>query len=102
MDLLQNIGADNAFLLALCCAVLCGVGVLLLLGLQIIGGVFDIASSFLGLFFDVLSGGPLAWCGCLLLVAGIVVCGGLILLLAQTLATCGTPQAVNLCLLFGR
>lgn len=102
MDLFQNMTPDGAFLLALGCVLLCGVGVLLFLGLQIIGGVFDIVSGVLGLFFDILGGGPVSWCGCLLFLVALFACGGLTLLGAQALATCGTPDAVNLCTLFGR
>ncbi len=102
MDLFQNISPDSAFTLALVCALLCGAVILLVMGLQIISGVLDIIGGILGLGLDILGGGPLSWCGCLLLFVGLFACGGLVMLLAQALSTCGTAQAVNLCLIFGR
>lgn len=102
MEFLQSVNISDLTLLALGCACLCGVGIVLTLGLQVIGGVFEIFSSIFGLFFEVLSGGPVAWCGCIVL---LVVCGGgtvLAVILAQGLAACGTPEAINFCALFGR
>ncbi len=102
MNLFQNMTPDSAFLLALGCVLLCGVGVFLFLGLQVIGGVLNIFGSFVGLFFDILSGGPVAWCGCLLVIVTLFACVGLALLGSQALSSCGTANAVNLCSFFGR
>jgi hypothetical protein len=101
VDLLQGIDSQTAFFLAVGCVLLCGVGIVLFLGLQIIGGIFEIFSSVLSLFFDILGGGPLSWCGCLLFIVLCVGCVGLTLLGIQALSTCGTQEAVNLCRLIG-
>lgn len=102
MDLLQNIDAGGALLLAVGCVLLCVVLFVILSALQFIGGFLEIFGSILGGLFDVISGGPVSWCGCLVLIAAIVVCGGGVLLIAQSLASCGTAQAVNFCQFFGR
>jgi hypothetical protein len=102
MDALLNTAEPgNLVLLALCCGLLCVGGVFLMLGLQIIGGLLDVFTSIFELFFDVLSGGPVAWCGCLVLLGGCAGIVGLGIMLSQALATCGTPQAVNFCSFFG-
>jgi len=95
-----NLGDLIPLALGLVC--LCGLGILLLLGFQIIGGFLEIFTSVFELLFEVLSGGPVAWCGCLVL---LFVCGGgtvLAVVLAQGLSSCGTPEAINFCTLFGR
>lgn len=99
---MQTIELDNTLLIALGCVCLCGVGIVLMTGFQFISGFLDMFTSIFDVFFDVLSGGPVSWCGCLL---AILLCAGLAggaLLLAQGLATCGTPDAINLCSLFGQ
>lgn len=102
MDALLNTSdPGNLVMLALCCALLCVGGVVLTLGLQIIGGVLDVFTSVFQLFFDILSGGPVAWCGCLLMVVGCAGSVGLAILVSQAISTCGTPQAVNFCRFLG-
>lgn len=101
MDILQDLLGGSPLSLVLICCCAAGVGVVLLLGLQIIGGLFDIIGQLLELFTGLLEFGPLPGCGCvifLMICGGGAVCG---LLLWQALATCGTPNAVNLCALFG-
>jgi hypothetical protein len=97
MDLLQNANLGSPILLAVGCAVLCVVGLLLFFGLQILGTTLH---TFLGLFQvagGILNGGPIAWCGCL---AVIFICAGLV---GGTLlfASCKTnPTSMNFCLFF--
>jgi hypothetical protein len=98
----MNIDAGSAILLVLGCAVLCVVGFVLMSALQFIGGILEFFGSFLGMFFEILSGGPVSWCGCLLALVGLAGCCIVALLIAQSLATCGTPQATNFCSLFGQ
>ncbi len=102
MDFLQSIDSSNAILIALGCACLCGVLFVLMAGLQVVGGVLETFLSLFGMFFDVLSGGPVAWCGCLVAVLGCVGLVGLGILLTQALSTCGTPQAINFCSIIGQ
>lgn len=102
-NLLQNLNIDlgSGVTLALCCSLLC-VGVFVIgFFFQVVGGFFEIFFGLFGAFFDVLSGGPVAWCGCLLLVGAILVCGLIAIGGASLLSTCGTPEQVNLCRLFG-
>jgi hypothetical protein len=97
-----EVNPGDLALLALGCACLCGVGFLLVTGLQVVSGFLGIFSSVIEVFFEVLSGGPVAWCGCLVLLG---VCGGgtiLVVILVQGLSSCGTPQAINFCALFGQ
>jgi len=98
----MNIDVGSAALLALGCGVLCIVGFVLLSALQFLGGILEFLGSFLGIFFEILSGGPLSWCGCLLGLIGLAGCCVVVLLVAQSLWTCGTPQAANFCSLFGQ
>lgn len=100
-SLLNTADPSSLVMLALCCALLCIVGVVLMLGLQIISGFLDVFTSIFGLFFDVLSGGPVAWCGCLVMIFGCAGLVGLGILFSQVLSTCGTPQAVNFCQFLG-
>lgn len=77
---------------------LCFVGLALFVVLQFFGNILGSVAGFFGLFFDVIQGGPLAWCGCLLLVGACAICAGIIYLGS----ICGTPNAVNFCALFGQ
>lgn len=102
MDFLQNIDGGTVLVIAVGLALLCGVGLVLMLATQVLGNVLGLFTSFLGIFMNIAEGGPVSWCGCIVLIGGCIGCGGLALVLAQTLSTCGTPNAVNFCGLFGR
>lgn len=97
----MEIESGNIIILAVGAACLCGVAVVLIMLLQFVGDVFGVLFSIFGVFFDVLSGGPVSWCGCLFSVALLGGCGWFAWTLIQALSTCGTPQAVNFCNLFG-
>jgi hypothetical protein len=101
VEILQTLDAGNATLLVIGCVLLCAVGFVLLLVLQILGSALEIFTSIFGILGDVAGGEPLGMCGCLVLVLGCCGCAGGGIVLAQMLATCGTPQAVNFCRLFG-
>ena len=97
----MEINPGDLILLALGCACLCGVGLLFMTGFQVISGFLDIFSSLIEVVFEILAGGPVAWCGCVVL---LFVCGGgtvLAVILAQGLWSCGTQQAINFCTLIG-
>jgi hypothetical protein len=79
--------------------VLCLVGIVLSVGFQIFGVVFNLLGGVLEFVFGIFGGSP---CGCILVIGGLIVCGGLAWLLYSGLQTCGTPQAVNFCGLLGR
>jgi hypothetical protein len=96
---LQNLDIGLTILVL---AGLCAVGVVLLLLLQVLGTVFGFVFNILEVVGGVIQGGPMAWCGCLV---GLLVCGGCGIGIAVTvslLSSCGTPDAVNFCSLFGR
>lgn len=99
MEFLQDIPWGSALLVL---GGLCAVGVVFLVVLQVLSGVFGFMFNFLDIFVDLLTGGPLSACGCAL---GLVACGGCACFAAfgvSVLSTCGTPEAVNFCLLLGR
>ncbi|MBZ0303285.1 MAG: hypothetical protein K8J31_26315 [Anaerolineae bacterium] len=102
MNTLPTITIDNTVLIALGCVCLCGVGIVLMTGIHLIGGFLDIFTSIISFFLHILSGGPVAWCGCLVVLVVCVGGVGLALVIGQALSNCGTPQAINLCSLFGQ
>ena len=98
---MQNIDAGTVLLIAVGCGVLCVVGIGLLFSLQIITSVVGMFAGIFQVFGTVLNGGPLAWCGCILL---FVICGAITVLgiwFVSILSTCGTENAVNFCRLLG-
>ncbi len=101
-ELLQSLDPNNPVTLAVACALLCLAGLVLSLGMQALGGLLEILSSLAGMVMEVLSGGPVAWCGCLALLA-LVIGGGIVTwLTVQGLLACGTAEAINFCHLLGR
>jgi hypothetical protein len=103
VDFLQTIDTSNPALLALGCACLCGVGLIFMIVFQVVGGFLEAIVSFFELIFGLLGGGgSVSGCGCLFLLAACVGTVVVALLVTQMLTTCGTPQAVNFCGLFGR
>ncbi len=97
----MEIESGNLVMLALGAACLCGVAVVLMMLLNFVGDFFGAFFSLFGVFFDVLSGGPVSWCGCVVTLALVAGCGWFAWMMIQALSTCGTPQAVNFCSLFG-
>ncbi|PJF39860.1 MAG: hypothetical protein D6737_04400 [Chloroflexi bacterium] len=92
-------------LIIIACVLLCGVGIVLFFALQIISTIGDIIGVFadlIGFALDILSGGPVAWCGCLFVIFACIIGIVVIVLTIDALTACGTPDATNLCTLFGR
>lgn len=102
MEFLQNIDANSALIIALVCAGLCVGGIILAFGFQLLGGVLGVVGSMGSILMDVVSGGPISWCGCAVVIGLVIGCGALVLIIASTLSTCGTADAVNFCTFFGR
>jgi hypothetical protein len=99
MDFVQNLDLGNLLVLTVGAVLLCVVGVVLFFGLQIVGTTFGLFTNFIDLFTDILGGGPIAWCGCLLVLLTCVGCVGIALLAV----TCSSnPTAMNFCSLFPR
>ena len=81
---------------------LCLIGVGLIVVLNVFGSALDFVCNVFQFVSNIVGGGPLSWCGCLI---GVFVCGGgicMVALMASVLSTCGTAQAVRFCSLFGR
>ncbi len=97
MEIIQGIPLDSPIVIGLICSVLCVVGVVFFFVFQFLGNVFDVVFGLFDLVINVLQGGPLAWCGCLLVILLLGACGAI----ALTLTTCGTPNQVNFCRLLG-
>jgi hypothetical protein len=97
MEILQSADLGTVLVIAIGCVLLCVVGLVLFFGLQIIGTTITTFAGVMELFSGVISGGPAAWCGCLVflfLCVGLV--GG-----AFLYVTCSTsPNSMNFCLLF--
>lgn len=87
----------DPILLVVLCSVLCCGGAVVLAIFTILGGAFDLIGSLVELLIGV---DPFGGCGCLLMPFACLLCGGVVYSLASILATCGTPDAVNLCRLF--
>lgn len=101
-EFLQSLDPGNPLVLAGACALLCVAGLALTLGMQAISGLLEALASLAGMLMELLAGGPVAWCGCLALLALVIGGGIVLLLLVQGLAACGTPEAINFCELLGR
>ncbi len=98
MDFLGN--ANTVLIVVVACTVLCGLGIVMFMGLQIIGTVLGLFTGILEMVLGMIAGGPMAWCGCLAMLLGCGVCLALTLAIAGMLSTCGTPDAVNFCRIF--
>ncbi len=90
---------DPGIVLAICGLLCCG-GIFIGIALPVLGIFGDVFGALFGVFFDIISGGPVAWCGCFFVIFGCFVCFGLVATLSSILSTCGTPDAVNFCRLF--
>ncbi len=99
---MQGIDLGNPLLIVVALCGLCIVGVVVLGALQVLGGVLGIVGGLFEGLFELISGGPFAWCGCLVGLAALVGCGVLAWLVISSLGTCGTADAVNLCQWLGR
>lgn len=100
MDIGMLFDPNNITILFICVG-LCVTGLILLFILQFVGGIFAGVMSMFEIVFQVIAGGPIAWCGCLI---GILACCGIFGVLvagASILQDCGTPNAVNFCRLLG-
>lgn len=96
---LQNADPGTLILIAVGCVLLCGVGVALFFGLQILGTVLNLFTGVFHLFETVISGGPGVWCGCLVVLLLCGGCAGLVFLVT----TCqSNPNSINFCLLLPR
>ena len=76
MDLLQNLDPAHVPYIAVGCALLCVVFVVIGFILQAVSSVFDVLLGLIEVVVEIAQGGPVAWCGCALLVAALLACAG--------------------------
>ena len=100
MDLLQNIDPAHLPLIAVGCALLCVCAVVIGFLLQAISGVFELAVGLLEVAAEIASGGPVAWCGCALLIAGLLACAGAAFVALHAPESCAA-HPTNFCLWLG-
>jgi hypothetical protein len=103
-DILQN---ANIPIVLIVCGGMCLLSLVLVVvlplitgTLQIFGSIVDIFTGIIGAFTGILSGGPIAWCGCLFFLIVLMMCGGMALLISSALSSCGTPNQMLFCRLF--
>lgn len=93
-----QIDSSSAVALVLGCGLLCVVGFVVLLVLQVITGLLDVVLSLVELAFNALTGDPLSCCGCLVVV---MLCGSCALAALLLSGICGTPGGPGVCRIFG-
>ncbi len=98
MDILQSLDPAVYTWLALICGGLCILGVVVFFFGQAFGFLFE----FFGFFVELATSGPFGLCGCLVGLVACVGCALAAVLVNYGLQTCGTPDAINLCRLFGQ
>ena len=100
MDVLQSIDAAQLPYIAAGCALLCVVVVVIGIIMQAVSSFFDVFVGFAEVIIEILQGGPMAWCGCVLVIfACIGLAGGAFLLLNAPESCAAHPT--NFCRWFG-
>jgi hypothetical protein len=97
----MEISGDTLLNIGLILGGICLVGVVLAVVFGALTTVLQFFAQIFGFFAGILSGGPIAWCGCIVAIGG---CIGVVILaisISTILSTCGTPNEVNFCQLFG-
>jgi len=98
-NFLQNIDLSTLLVLTVGGVLLCVVGIVLFFGLQIVSSTLGLVVNFFDLFAGILGGGPVSWCGCLLVLIICAGCAGIGLLAV----TCSSnPASMNFCVFFAR
>lgn len=100
MDLLQNIDPAHLPLIAVGCALLCVALVVISFLLQAVSGLFEVLGGLIEIALEVLKGGPVAWCGCALLLMAAVACAGLAFLYLNAPESCAV-NPTRFCQWFG-
>ena len=96
MELLQNIDPSQLPFIAVGCALLCVAVIVIGLLLQAVSGIFDVVFGLIEVVTGILQGGPIAWCGCGLLICGLVACAGVTFLLLNAAESCAA-HPTNFC-----
>jgi len=98
-NFLQNVDLSTLLILTVGGVLLCVVGVVLFFGLQILSSTLGMFVNFFELFTNILGGGPLSWCGCLLVLLVCAGCAGIALL---AVSCNSNPGSMNFCVFFAR
>jgi hypothetical protein len=99
MVLPQSLDLGTLLLISVGCVLLCVVGLLLMFGLQILGTGLSTIMGIFELFNGIISGGPVAWCGCLVV---LFLCIGVIGTIFLYTSCQANPAAMNFCQLLPR
>ena len=100
MEILQNIDPAHLPYVAVGCALLCLVALVIGFLLQAVSGIFDVIFGVIEIVIDMLQGGPVAWCGCLFLLVGLAAAAGAVLLFFYAPEACA-EHPTNFCSWFG-
>ena len=100
MEILQNIDPGLLPYIAVGCALLCVVILVIGFLLQAVGSIFEVIFGFAEVVIDLLQGGPIAWLGCLLLILGGLGVAGAVFLLLNAPTSCAA-NPTNFCRWFG-
>lgn len=97
----MTLDANTMLLIGGGVCLLCVVGLILSVVFQLFGAIFQLFSGVFELIFGVAGGIGGNPCGCVILIGGLLLCGGIAYFVYTSLSACGTPQATNFCSLFG-
>lgn len=100
MDLLQNIDPAHVPFIAVGCALLCVAIVVIGFLLQAISSIVDVIAGLIEVALEIAQGGPVAWCGCTLLIIGLIACAGFTFLYLNAPESCAA-QPTRFCQWFG-
>ena len=100
MEFLQNIDPAHIPYIAVGCALLCVLFVVIGFILQAVSGVFEVILGLLEVVVEIVQGGPVAWCGCALLVAFLLAGAGFGFLLLNAPESCAA-NPTRFCQWFG-
>ena len=100
-EILQAINPNIVVMVSVGLCLLCVVGVAFTFIMQFVGIGIGIISGVIHFFTGIITGGPLAWCGCLIFLFICSGCGFVTIVLSSIIPKCGTPDAINLCRLLG-
>ncbi|MCY4064611.1 MAG: hypothetical protein OXG53_19780 [Chloroflexi bacterium] len=100
MNLLQNIDPSHLPFIAVGCALLCVAVFVIGFLLQAVSSIFDVIAGLIEVMVEILQGGPVAWCGCALLIGGLFACAGFTFLYLNAPENCA-QNPTNFCQWFG-
>jgi hypothetical protein len=96
MAFLQNVDIGTLLFISIGCVLLCVFGLVLFFGLQLLGTTLHTFVGLAELFGGIVNGGPVAWCGCALL---LFICAGVVGTVVVVVSCNTNPSAMNFCLL---